>query len=158
MSEARGEERRDPVEVLAGTSLRVYLYLLRKGDWAGVREVQRAIGFRSPSTAKHHLDRLVDLGLAEKSTMGYRARPPRGLLGMYVSLRGSLVPKTVFLSGFLTGATLAYTLLPGRDPVAAAILAMATITSWLVSASLYRALRPIVGPSGDGDRSSRGRT
>ena len=135
----------DPVGVLAGTGLRVYLYLYRKKGWAGVREVQRALGFRSPSTAKHHLDRLVELGLAEKSTDGYRARPPRGLLSLYTSLRGSLVPKTLFLSGFLTGATLAYALLPDRDPVALLALALATAASWATTLSLYRALRGLQG-------------
>jgi predicted transcriptional regulator len=47
--------------------------LLLKNDEVGVRELQKVLGFKSPSTAKHHLDRLVELGLAEKTLNGYKA-------------------------------------------------------------------------------------
>ena len=135
----RGEGR-DPVEVLAGTSLKVYLYVLVKGDYVGVRELQRAMGFKSPSTARHHLDRLVELGLLEKDSRGYRARPPKGLLAEFRLIRGRLLPKAGFLAAFLAGSTLAYALLPGRDPVAVVILGIASILEALNAWSLYSTL------------------
>ena len=134
-------EGRDPVEVLAGTSLKVYLYVLAKGDYVGVRELQRAMGFKSPSTARHHLDRLVELGLLEKDSRGYRARPPRGLLAEFRLIRGRLLPKTAFLAAFLAGSTIAYALLPGRDPVAVIILVIATILEAVNAWNLYSTLR-----------------
>lgn len=127
----RGRGDRDPIETLAGTSLEVYLYLLEKEGPAGVREVQRALGFRSPSTARHHLERLVELGLARKTSEGYIALPPKGLLSNYVIVKGRLLPRAFFTAGFTVAAALAYILMPGRDPVAAVLLAMiAAMTTW----------------------------
>ncbi len=131
---------RDPIVELAGSSIEVYLYLLEKRGPAGVREVQRALGFRSPSTAKHHLERLVELGLAEKREGGYVALPPRGLLGEYLVIRGRLVPRSTVLTGFLASSTLAYILLPGRDPVASVVLAVATLLSAWNTYTLYKAI------------------
>ncbi len=136
-----GEEApRDPVAELAGSSLQVYLYLLEKGAPAGVREVQRALGFRSPSTARHHLERLVELGLARRVSGGYVAVRPSGFLGEYVVLRGRLVPRAAFAAGFTAAATAVYALLPGSDPVAVAVLAAASLLQAWAAASLYRAV------------------
>jgi len=56
---------------LKGKALLVYWYLLRRPDFkAGVREIQRSLGFSSPSIAIHHLNKLVNLGLVEKTKTG----------------------------------------------------------------------------------------
>ncbi len=135
---------KDPLIVLGGTSLRVYLFLLYKRKPVGVRELQRALGFRSPSTARHHLERLVELGLAEKTSDGYTARRPTGLLGLYVSLRGKIVPRLFAATAFSVTASIAYTLLPGADP--AAIILLYTVSGILIyeSLRLYRALASLV--------------
>lgn len=87
---------KDPLRELGGTALQVYLYMLLRGDRVGVREVQRALGFRSPSTARHHLERLVALGLAVKTGDGYAAiRPREGLLSLYTFYSGKIIPRTV---------------------------------------------------------------
>ncbi|MEM0227055.1 MAG: hypothetical protein QXF46_09295, partial [Thermofilaceae archaeon] len=65
--------RRTPVEV-SGTLARVYFALLKSGRPLGVREVQRLAGLSNPSSAKHYLDRLVEMGLAERMQEGYVAR------------------------------------------------------------------------------------
>lgn len=53
---------------LRGKTLRVYWYLLKHGGEhpIGVREVQRSLGFSSPSVALHHLEKLRDLKLLDK--------------------------------------------------------------------------------------------
>jgi len=52
---------------LKGNTLRVYWFMLRSvGDSVGIREVQRALGFSSPTLAAYHLDKLVNLGLVDK--------------------------------------------------------------------------------------------
>ena len=53
---------------LKGNTLRVYWMMLKSGiDTAvGVRQVQRTLGFSSPTLAAYHLDKLVELGLVEK--------------------------------------------------------------------------------------------
>ncbi len=124
--------------VLGGTALRVYLYLLRRGRPVTPRELQEALGFRSVSTAYHHLERLERLGLVERRGEGYAARRPRGLLGLYVAVRGRLVPLSVVAAGASTGATVGY-VLAGRDPLAAILLAFTTILLWLDAVLLARA-------------------
>ncbi len=58
---------------LRGNTLRVYLYVLNaSGRIAGVREVQRALGFSSPTLALYHLDKLKDLDLVAKESGEYR--------------------------------------------------------------------------------------
>lgn len=133
-----GRGDRDPVEALAGTGLEVYLYLLEKGGPAGVREVQRAMGFRSPSTARHHLERLVELGLARRTSEGYVALPPRGLLSNYIVVRGRLLPRALFAAGFTGASAVAYALLPGRDPVAVVLLAASALLTLWEAVELYR--------------------
>ncbi len=134
----------DPLVELSGTALRVYLYLYRAGRPVTPRELQRAMGFRSVSTAYHHLERLEHLGLVEKKGEGYVARKPRGLLGLYVRLGGRLLPRVFIYSGVVTGAALGYTL-SGRDPLAAAVLWVLALASWLEAYQLQRALSTLVG-------------
>jgi hypothetical protein len=59
--------------VLKGNTLRVYWFLLRSpNDMVGARETQRALKFSSPALAVYHLDKLTELGLAEKTNGEYR--------------------------------------------------------------------------------------
>jgi len=57
---------------LQGNTLRVYWAMLQdsKGS-AGPRDVQRKLGFSSPNLAVYHLEKLVELGLAEKNLGEY---------------------------------------------------------------------------------------
>ncbi len=58
---------------LRGNTLRVYWYVLNaSGNAVGVREVQRALGFSSPTLALYHLDKLRELGLVAKESGEYR--------------------------------------------------------------------------------------
>jgi len=58
---------------LKGNTLRVYWYVMNaKEQTVGVREVQRALNFSSPTLALYHLDKLKDLGLVSKDTGEYR--------------------------------------------------------------------------------------
>lgn len=59
--------REEVSNALRGNTLRVYWFLLRADNGIiGVRETQRALGFSSPALAVYHLDKLAELGLAEK--------------------------------------------------------------------------------------------
>ncbi len=58
---------------LKGNTLRVYWYVMNADkQTVGVREVQRALNFSSPTLALYHLDKLRDLGLVSKETGEYR--------------------------------------------------------------------------------------
>ena len=58
--------------VLKGNTLRVYWFLLRSPNgMVGARETQRALKFSSPALAVYHLEKLTELGLAEKTNGEY---------------------------------------------------------------------------------------
>jgi len=136
------EPLRDPLEELSGTALRVYLLLLLEGRPMGVREVQRRLGLRSPSTARHHLERLRELGLVEYTGEGYVARPPRrGLLTAFAIVRGRLLPLPFAAAAFTAAAAMAYALLPGRDPAAVAVLLASAAVQALAAWRLLDAAR-----------------
>jgi|GEM_PF-1549055 transcriptional regulator, ArsR family len=46
---------------LKGKTPQVYLYMLKRNEPVGVREVQRDLDFSSPSVASYHLDKLISL-------------------------------------------------------------------------------------------------
>lgn len=76
----------------------VYLHLLRVKK-ASVRDVQRAVGFSSPALAKHHLEKLEGLGLAEKDQHGsYHVVPESfGVLRFFVVVGSFIIPNTIFV-------------------------------------------------------------
>ena len=54
------ESDRDRIEYeLRGKTLKVYLFILKQRKPVGVREVQRELGFSSPSVAYHHIEKLT---------------------------------------------------------------------------------------------------
>jgi len=100
---------------LRGKTLLVYWYLLRRPDFkAGVREIQRSLGFSSPSIAIHHLNKLVDLGLVEKTKTGEYILVQEvkvGLLRFFARIGRFLIPRYLFYSVFFTTALIMYILL-----------------------------------------------
>ena len=116
--------------------------MLKTGKPVTPRELQKAMGFRSVSTAYHHLERLVSIGLAEKSGEGYVARKPRGLLGLYLRLHGKLIPRMFITAAAVTGAAIGYTL-AHRDPLAAILLWVTSLLMWLEVLTLWRALESL---------------
>ena len=62
-----GDREEDQFEyALRGKDWKVYWLLLKSGRQLSVRDVQKALGFSSPSVALHHLEQLRQLGLVEK--------------------------------------------------------------------------------------------
>lgn len=53
-------------EVLKGTTLEVYRFLLKSRKPVGTRELQRAMNFSSSSVATYHLSKLEDAGLLKR--------------------------------------------------------------------------------------------
>ncbi|MBM3898373.1 MAG: ArsR family transcriptional regulator [Thaumarchaeota archaeon] len=50
--------------------LRIYWYMISKGEPSGVREIQRALGLSSPSVAHHHLEKLKEIGVVGQDEYG----------------------------------------------------------------------------------------
>ena len=100
---------------LKGKTLLVYWYMLRRPDFkAGVREIQRSLGFSSPSIAVHHLNKLMDLGLAKKTKTGEYVLVQEvkvGILRFFARIGRFLIPRYLFYSVFFTTALVLYILL-----------------------------------------------
>jgi predicted DNA-binding transcriptional regulator len=96
---------------LRGKTLTVYLYLLKHGRAVGVREVQKALSFSSPSVAFHHLDKLVELGVVEKDQYEryvLAKKVDTGILSSFVSIGGLTLPRLGFYAAFFTTIAAAY--------------------------------------------------
>jgi len=105
---------------LKGKTLLVYWYMLRSsGSTVGVRELQRSLGFSSPSIAVHHLEKLRDLGLVDKSSIGgeyFIAQEVKvGLLRFFTRLGRVLVPRYLFYSVLFSTMLTVYLILYGRS-------------------------------------------
>jgi hypothetical protein len=89
-----GEEKIE--SVLKGNTLRVYWFLLRSpSGMVGARETQRALKFSSPALAVYHLDKLTELGLAEKTNGEYRLIKAVnvGVLKQFVRFGAFMLPR-----------------------------------------------------------------
>lgn len=90
---------------LRGNTLRVYWMLLRSKDAStGVREVQRHLRFSSPALASYHLNKLVELDLAEeKNGEYYLKRDVRvGVLRQFTRFGSIMLPRYVFYAAMWT--------------------------------------------------------
>jgi DNA-binding transcriptional ArsR family regulator len=90
---------------LKGNTLKVYMYLLRAPSAsAGIREVQRALKFSSPTLAQYHLDKLRELGLVRKESEGYllMSDVKVGVLRQFYRLGTVLVPRFVLYAVLFT--------------------------------------------------------
>ena len=78
----------------------------QKRQPVGVREVQRALHFSSPSIAFHHLEQLRELGLVQKQEIGGHyslvGEVKIGVLRHYVKLGKLLFPRYFFYALFST--------------------------------------------------------
>jgi len=86
------------INELKGNTLRVYWYLLNSSaEFIGPRQIQRALGFSSPSLAAYHLDKLLTLGLVKKSSGEYKLKEivDVGILKQFMKWKGFIVPRHV---------------------------------------------------------------
>jgi len=104
---------------LKGKTLIVYWHLLKSsGSKVGVREVQRKLGFSSPSVAVYHLDKLMSLGLVEKTVTGEYvliSEVKTGLLRFFTRLGRFLVPRYLFYSVWFTTMLISYIIFYGQS-------------------------------------------
>lgn len=111
MTQERAEPDRERVEYeLRGKTLKVYAHLLRV-DSSGVREIQRNLGFSSPSIALHHLEKLERLGVVGKDNVGryFIARKVDvGILSAFASIGRLTLPRLGFYAAFFTTIAIAY--------------------------------------------------
>jgi DNA-binding transcriptional ArsR family regulator len=123
---------------LRGSTLRVYWHMFKKGQGVGVREVQRALGMASPSTALHHLDKLKELGLVEKDRYGQYVIAKEvkvGALRPFTRLGTLVLPRYSFYAAFFSTSLLVYLLREGLGGSSHSMMAIifglsAAVVSW----------------------------
>jgi len=132
---------------LKGKTLLVYWHMLKTPtSRVGVREIQRALGFSSPSVATHHLEKLISLGLVDKSGTGeyFLIQEVKiGLLRFFTRLGRFLVPRYLFYSVWFSTMLIVYTILYGRtgsiNNIAALIFGgTASLVLWFETIRLWR--------------------
>ncbi len=82
----------------------MYTYLF-KVQKSGIREAQRSLGFKSPSLAQYHLEKLVALGLAMKDGSGdyVLAREVKiEALEQFLKVGSYIIPRFVLYSVMLS--------------------------------------------------------
>ncbi len=98
---------------LRGKTLKVYLHMLRRAKPVGIREVQRELGFSSPSIAFHHMEKLTRLGVVEQDSMGnyvVAKKVDPGIMQAFVSVGRFSLPRMGFYAAFFSVITAAYIL------------------------------------------------
>ena len=109
---ARDNLRRAEAEV-RGTTLRIYWHVFKAQSSVGVREVQRACGLASPSTALHHLEKLRELGVVQKDEYGqYRLmeQVKVGTLRLFLKFGRLVLPRYLFYAVFFSASLVLYVL------------------------------------------------
>ena len=100
-------------ELLHGKSLQIYWYLLSTGE-SGIRDIQRNLGFSSPSLVHYQINKLVSHGLVQQNetTEKYFIAEPlkTGIFSFYVILGKKLIPRFLFYLSFLIMGLVLYLL------------------------------------------------
>jgi hypothetical protein len=86
-----------------GITLSVYLYVARRNNPVGPRDVMKGLNLSSPSVAYRHLEKLEDRGLIKKNNYGEYVSISRARLRGYIWIGNRIFPKffvysAVFLS------------------------------------------------------------
>jgi hypothetical protein len=96
-SDSSKKEKKEPDEVLTGTTLDVYKCMVTIDRPVGPRELQRLLPskLKSPANALHHLSKLVENGLAEDLGNGTYQTNAK-FLKHYKQIRRYLIPRYAF--------------------------------------------------------------
>jgi len=97
--------------VLKGNTLRVYWFLLQSPNGVvGAREIQRALKFSSPALAVYHLDKLTELGLADKTNGEYHLVKAvnAGVLKQFVRFGAFMLPRHFLYATMFTTLLIFY--------------------------------------------------
>ncbi len=131
---------------LKGKTLLVYMHILKKpGAKVGVREVQRALGFSSPSVSSYHLNKLKDLDLIVNEYGDYKlVREVRvGVLRQFITFGGIMLPRYLFYAVLMTTMLVTYLiqspLNPTRETYTTIIMGLVpNVILWYETAKIWR--------------------
>ncbi len=123
--------------------MEVYVAMLKHGGEVGVREVQKELGFSSPSVAFHHLEKLVGLGVAQKDERDryvLTRRVDAGVLQLFISIAGLVFPRLAFYAIFFSVVAAVYLLidLGSLDPFATVGTLGVAVALWYEAIRVWR--------------------
>jgi len=131
------EEERMSSE-LKGNTLLVYWYLLKKGRGScGVREVQKVLGFSSPSSASYHLEKLRGLGVVSKDRSGdYQVSRvvKADVIGAFIFFGGYAFPKYLI---YASATSIMVLLFPALFSHALSPMMMATLFPGALASAIF---------------------
>ena len=131
---------------IKGNTLRVYLYVLHAGT-SELRDVQRSLGFSTPSLASYHLGKLVDSGYVSQDERGrYMVvwDATKELLEGYIRVGTIVFPQLFFFSILFTvviGFLVAMSLLVSAYVPLLAVASLSLVGAfWYETARVWRRL------------------
>ncbi|MFX1607050.1 MAG: hypothetical protein ACFFDD_14245 [Promethearchaeota archaeon] len=130
-------------KLLKGRTMSVYALLLQNGEM-GVRDVQRALGFSSPSLALHHLTKLTELDLVSKDADGIYSvkRTLRvGSLSLFIKFGTRLLPRFLFLGTLFSAMLVIYLLFFASWPLTGADVMFVSMSIVAILLSFYETRR-----------------
>ena len=131
---------------LKGKTLLVYMHILKNpGDPVGVREVQRELGFSSPSVSSYHLNKLQDLGLVENVYGDYQLVKDVkvGVLKQFITLGGVMLPRYLFYAVLMTTMLITFLVqtpyFPSREYVTTIMMGLVpSVILWYETIKIWR--------------------
>ena len=131
---------------LKGKTLLVYTYMLKRpNDPVGVREVQRELGFSSPSVSSYHLNKLQELGLVENVYGDYKIMRDIkvGVLRQFITLGGLMLPRYLFYAVLMTTMLLTFLVqtpfYPTREYISTVVMGLVPcIILWFETIKIWR--------------------
>jgi hypothetical protein len=130
---------------LKGNTLRVYWAILNSNNGiVGVREIQRSLGFSSPTLASYHLRKLTDLGLVKEERGEYHlVKEVRvGVLKQFAKVGTFMVPRYLLYATMFT-TLLVYFLIQLKEMNVYSVFALifgglSSAISWYETIRLWR--------------------
>ncbi len=135
---------------MAGDELEYWLRLRRIGHPLGVRETQRILGLSSPGKAQRLLNRLVRMGLAERSGEGKYIivrDPPLELVGKLV-VAGRMLPRILVYAVYSTVLAAAYIVFAEPDVTVIVLTVLLIAPLWMEAVGEYMHIRRRTGKAG----------
>ena len=131
---------------LKGKTLLVYMHILKNpGNPFGVREIQRELGFSSPSVSSYHLNKLQELGLIENVYGDYRLVKDIkvGVLRQFITFGGLMLPRYLFYAVLMTTMLLTYLVqtpfYPSQEYITIVVMGLVpSIILWFETIKIWR--------------------
>jgi DNA-binding transcriptional ArsR family regulator len=90
---------KESTDILKGTTLDIYRFMLKANKPLGIREIQRKLNLSSPSIVQYHLTKLENAGLVKKELGNYAVN--RVILDSCIKISRLIIPRYLFYSVFM---------------------------------------------------------